>query len=242
MNKIENPELSRKILNHLTELYSINRKREGIHLSTLVYCLTRSFFDTVAPIEATDEEVMLFSLGLGLQDVLTPSEAEVPVYEQDGVFFSPDFLLRIRTERDKTKLSTTSGNLPEWQPDIEYDYVELKTTRMSSNKEELPETWLEYIMGGCYIRKVNTYNLSVLHMLGNYRPPFPELKSYILEFTDDELETNWHYLMARKRVLQDSLLNNTPPAPKVWCKDWECKNCRYALQCSAIEMGGEKEE
>ena len=224
MEVIEDPQMSRLVLDHLISLYNINRKREGIHLSTLVYCLTRSFFDQVAPIEATDKEVMLFVLGLGLQDVLTPKTAETPMYEKDGITFSPDFALRLPSEK-------------------RVRYAELKTTRMSSSKESFPETWLEYIMGGCYMRGINTYNLSVLYMLGNYRPPFPHLSSFILSFTDEELRDNWGRLMARKDVYCKALENNKPPTPRLWCKARECKNCRYALQCDAYEMVmKEKEE
>lgn len=222
MERIPNPEMDRLILDHLADLYSIKRKREGIHLSTLIYCLTRSFFDQLAPVEPTDMEVMLFSLGYGLQDVLTPKEAVTPVYEKDGITFSPDFQLNLVGQKKVTMSEMVT--------------VELKTTRMSSNKEEFPETWLEYIMGGCYIRGINEYELSILHMLGNYRPPFPEIKSYKLIFEDEELRDNWDYLLSRKAIYEEALTSNKPPTPFCYCKLWECKNCRYKLQCSALEM------
>lgn len=213
MQKIDNPEMSRLILNHLADLYQIKDKREGIHLSTLVYCLTRSFFDQLSPVEPTDMEVMLFSLGYGLQDVLTPKGAEINTYQKAGITFRPDFQLRL------------AG-----------DTCELKTTRMSSNKEDFPETWMEYIKGGCYMLGIKEYKLSVLHMLGNYKPPFPEIKSYTLVFADEELEDNWNYLQSRKSVYVDALKASRPPIPFTYCKDWECKNCRYKLQCDAIQM------
>lgn len=227
MEKIENPELSRLILDHLADLYNIKRKREGIHLSTLIYCLTRSFFDQLAPVEPTDEEVMLFSLGYGLQDVLTPGQAETPVYDKDGITFSPDFTLRV----EGTLPKSTRG-----APTVPLRLVELKTTRMSSGKEDFPETWLEYIMGGCYMQGINEYELSVLHMLGNYKPPFPQIKSYKLIFTAEELDDNWKYLLGRKAIYEAALADNQPPVPFTYCKEWECKNCRYKMQCQAIEM------
>jgi len=222
MERIPNPEMDRLILDHLADLYSIKRKREGIHLSTLIYCLTRSFFDQLAPVEPTDMEVMLFSLGYGLQDVLTPKEAVTPVYEKDGITFSPDFQLNLVGQKKVTMSEMVT--------------VELKTTRMSSNKEEFPETWLEYIMGGCYIRGINEYELSILHMLGNYRPPFPEIKSYKLIFEDEELRDNWDYLLSRKAIYEEALRTKKPPVPFTYCKDWECARCRYKLQCEAIQM------
>lgn len=221
MERIDNPELSRLALDHLASLYKIKDKREGIHLSTLVYCLTRSFFDQLASVEPTDEEVMLFALGYGLQDVLTPQEAESPVYEKDGITYRPDFVLKL------------DGSLGE-----------IKTTRMSLKtlEDHLSETWVEYIMGGCYIREETSYNLMVLLMMGNYHPPFPMIHSETLVFEKQELQANWDYLLERKDVYEEALASNQPPQPFHWCKDWECKNCRYKLQCQAIEMVAKKEE
>lgn len=222
MQRVANPEMDRFILDHLASLYKLKDKREGIHLSSLVYCITRSFFDQVAPVEPTDEEVMLFALGLGLQDVLTPKEAIVPVYEKDGITFSPDFMLKLGDQGQ---------------------FAEIKTTRMSLKKalESLPETWIEYIMGGCFIREVTRYELCGLFMLGSYAPPFPVIYSETLIFEPTELRDNWDYILGRKRVYEEALANNQPPQPFSYCKNWECSRCRYKLQCSAIQMITDKE-
>jgi hypothetical protein len=155
---------------------------------------------------------MLFALGYGLQDVLTPPDAHTPTIECEGIIYRPDMLL----------------DLPN------FGLVELKTTRMSSKKDELPDTWLEYIKGGCYIRSTNTYDLSVLYMMGNYAPPFPRLASFRLEFEQAELDSNWQYLMTRKQIYESHLADNTPPEPYMWSKDWECSKCRYKLTCEAV--------
>ncbi len=215
MERKPNAELDRLILDHLSNKYQLKQKREGIHLSTLVYCLTRSFFDQLAPVEPTDEELMLWALGYGLQDVLTPANAETPTYEKDGIVFRPDFVLP-----------------------LEFGYCELKTTRASlkKNKESLPETWIEYIMGGCYMQGVTEYQLSSLHLMGSYAPPFPELYSETLVFEVEELQDNWERIVNRRDIYQLSLATNQPPTPFTFNKDWECKNCRYKLQCEAMVM------
>lgn len=213
MQRIHNPEMERLILNHLADLYKIKDRREGIHLSDLIYCLTRSFFNQKQMIEPTDEEVMLFALGFGLQDVLTPKESTTPVYEKDGITYSPDLVLSVDSKT-----------------------CEIKTTRRSSKRDDLPDTWIEYIMGGCYIRGINTYELIILYMMGNYAPPFPQMYAETLVFDSWELENNWHEIITRKVVFDMALETNKPPAPTIWCKEWECKNCRYSMQCSAIKM------
>lgn len=212
MKRIPNPEMDWIIIQHLSDKYNLTQKRDGIHLSTLVYCITKSFFDAKQGADPTTEEILLFSLGLGLQDVITPEDAETPQYFMEGITFSPDFVFKIDGA----------------------DYCELKTTRMSSNKEELPETWIEYIMGGCHMRGVDKYNLIVLYMMGNYKPPFPQIHSEILMFDQEELELNWDRLMDRKIVYEDALASNIPPEPFKWCKEWECRSCRYHTQCDAV--------
>jgi hypothetical protein len=199
------------MLDHLADLYQIREVRTGIHLSTLVYCLTRSYLDQTQFIKPTDQEVLLFSLGYGLQDVLTPKEATTPTIVRDGITYRPDMMIDL------------SG----------YGLTEIKTTRMSSGKEGFPGTWLEYIMGGCYIMGSTEYDLSVLHMMGNYKPPFPSIKSYKITFTPEEIEDNWQYLMARKDIYEVALMDNVVPDPYRYCKDWECNYCRYKLVCSS---------
>ncbi len=220
MKRLPNPALDRLILNHLVEKYKLKQPREEIHLSTLIYCLTRSFFDQIAPVEPTDEEVMLWALGYGLQDVLTPAAATTPIFEEDGIIFRPDMVFEL-------------GNF----------LVELKTTRQSLKraKEALPETWIEYIMGGCHIRNINQYELSGLYMMGSYAPPFPEIYSETLIFEQEELDDNWSYILGRKKVYETALALNEPPTPFMYCKEWECRNCRYKLQCDALTMLAKEE-
>ena len=202
-------------LTHLSDLYNIRQQRQGIHLSTVIYCLTRAYFDFTQYIQPTEEEVMLFALGYGLQDVLTPQEAEAPVFEKDGITYSPDFMLKM----DDT-------------------YFEIKTTRMSMDKGYLPDTWIEYIMGGCYIRDITEYELVVLYMMGNWKPPFPKIYAETLKFDQEEILENWYNIIGRRDVLLHDLDAKRPPTPTLWCKEWECKYCRYKIVCDAIEIGG----
>jgi len=215
MKRIHNPEIEQYALTHLSDLYNIRQQRQGIHLSTVIYCLTRAYFDFTQYIQPTEEEVMLFALGYGLQDVLTPQEAEAPVFEKDGITYSPDFMLKM----DDT-------------------YFEIKTTRMSIDKGYLPDTWIEYIMGGCYIRDITEYELVVLYMMGNWKPPFPKIYAETLKFDQEEILENWNRIVTRRNVLKGSLNCKQPPAPKLWCKEFECKYCRYKIVCDAIEIGG----
>ena len=218
MKRVTNPELERKVLNHLADLYNIKEVREPNHLSSYVYCRTRTFLDQQQAAEPTDEEVMLFSLGYALQDVLTPKDATAPLINKYGIIYRPDMIL--------------TGRLNE-----------IKTTRKSAknhfNDEALPETWLEYMLGGCYMMDSKVYDLIVLYLMGNYAPPMPQIYADTFTFTQAEIEDNWQIIMNRKYVLDTALESKKIPTPYEHCNLWECQYCRHSLVCqTVIDMEG----
>lgn len=221
MNREDNTELKRVILDHLASMYKIKEVREPNHLSSYVYCLTKGFLDQKQAAEPSDEEVMLFALGYGLQDVLTPKEAKVPIYEKHGIIYRPDMMMS-RNEVERLQ--------------------ELKTTRKSAKyhytDSALPETWIAYMQGGCYMLDKTQYDLIILYMLGNYSPPFPQIYAETITFTQEEIQDNWDRIMTNKMILDDALLTNIPPEPFKYCYDWECKFCRYKLTCDALVTVG----
>ena len=209
-----NPELDKVIIDHLANLYGIFNRREPNHLSTYIYCLTKAYWEEKAPIKPTNEEVLLFSLGYGLQDVLTPTSAVVPVYEQDGIVYRPDLELQ---------------ELFDWP-------AEIKTTRASPktfSEKGFPDTWFEYMMGVCFLRGVRKYELIPLYLMGYWRPPVPMLQCQSIEFEEDEILDNWSNITSRKNVLDSCLQLEVVPQPFQWCKDWECAHCRYKMVCDA---------
>jgi hypothetical protein len=216
MERILNTELDTLVMKHLTERFNLTHHRPvgEFHLSSAVYCITRAFWESTAPCDPTDEELMLFALGYGLQDVITPTGATAPTYIKDNIIYRPDFILKV----GDTELG------------------EIKTSRMSMKTlvAALPETWECYIKGGCYIREQLTYNLSVLLLMGNYAPPFPKLRSETLTFTSEEIADNWDRILERKMAYDVAIRDGTPPTPYQYCYDFECKNCRYGLMCEAV--------
>ena len=90
------------------------------------------------------------------------------------------------------------------------------------------------MMGGCFIRGTQQYDLIILYMMGNYAPPFPVVYAETIEFEDEEIEDNWQRLVERKAVLDNSLATGTMPLPYQYCYDWECRFCRYKLICETI--------
>ena len=213
MKRVDNPELKRKLLDHLASLYKIKEVRESNHLSSYITCRTRSFLDQKGTAEPTDEEVMLFALGYGLQDVLTPKDASAPVIEKCGILYRPDMILSTRLNEIKTTRKSAK-----------YHYLD----------NSLPATWIDYMLGGCYMADTNEYDLVILYMMGNYSPPFPDVYAETEYFEDEEIETNWQKVMEHKEVLDKAIADGVPPEPYKHCYDWECKYCRHKLVCQTL--------
>jgi len=218
MKRVDNPELKRKILQHLSELYKIKEVRESGHLSSYITCRTKSFLDSQGTAEPTDEEVMLFALGYGLQDVLTPKDARTPVIFRDGISYRPDMILSTRLN-------------------------EIKTTRKSAKyhfmEDSLPVTWIDYMMGGCYMADTNEYDLIILYLMGDYSPPMPDIYAETIYYEQDEIESNWQKILANKAVLDKAIADKVPPEPFKNCYDWECRLCRYKLVCQSLARTSE---
>ena len=182
------------------------------HVAELIYCLTKSYFDRTNPIAPQDNELMLFALGFGLEKVMLPDNYKSVSKQVDGIYYTPDLAL-------------------------EESVTEIKTTRMKYNPGaiKIPETWLQQTKSYCHCEGINSINLAILHITGDYRPPFPKLAGYTLHFTDEELENNWTYIKFRKSVLVDAISKSIMPASFKFCQiDWECGYCRYKLRCDSL--------
>jgi len=156
---------------------------------------------------------MLFALGYGLQDVLTPKDATAPVIEKAGIIYSPDMILSNRLNEIKTTRKSAK-----------YHYMD----------DSLPVTWVDYMMGGCYMMEKTEYDLIILYMMGDYSPPFPDIYAETVRFENGELEENWLKILRNKLTLDQALVVGVPPEPFKNCYDWECRFCRYKLVCETL--------
>lgn len=219
MNIVDWPELANETYEWLvSRVWEMNQpsRSAGIHLTELIYCLTGSYWDRIMPLPYSRESAVTMALGIALERLLIPLDKRAKAGTKDGVDYSPDFWFR--------------GDTP----------AELKTTRMSTKKtytRDFPETWRQQIMGYCYAENKTEYGLSIIHLLGNYKPPFPEILAVKFFFTEKELKDNWEYLMWRKAAYIQSFADQKPLPAGRWCMNWECKNCKYAksqIHCGLV--------
>ena len=215
MERILNPELDRIILDNLAIKYKLLEKREGIHLSTLNYCLTKGYLDQRSPIDPTDTELLNFATGYGLQELMFPASKDTLPFIKDGIVYRPDGVLPVKVN-DVEKL------------------IEIKSTRSGVKRYQegnLPETWITYMKGGCYIRGTTSYDLGVIYL--SERPSAKILSETIL-FEPEEIKENWAWILDRKTILVRALESDTPPVPFTTSPDWLCENCRYRYVCDAL--------
>jgi hypothetical protein len=68
----------------------------------------------------------------------------------------------------------------------------------------------------------------------------PTLHAYRLEFTQEELEDNWIWLVSRAELFKDLLKRRTddptelllpPPLSLPLSHEWECTECSYKEEC-----------
>jgi len=213
MKLTENPALARQIIELLEQEYKLEKPLP--HLTELVYCLTRSYYDRIDPLPANEREILLFALGWGLERLLLKQQRKAEPGIVEGIHYTPDFL--------------AFTDLP----------GELKTTRMSSGKfsaETMPVTWKRQILGYMKCMEVIGFELAVLFITGDYKPPFPQGKGYRASADAGEVEANWEWLLERKVIYMNCIEQKLIPFPRMFAEEWECKHCRYAVRC---EVKGE---
>lgn len=214
---VEDTHLANRLLTDMnTELVQSGTERaKGIHVSQLIYCLTRSYYDQVSPLPLNPGETLLFSTGLGLEAVLLRPHRKAATGETEGIHWSVDGL-------DYEELTPLS---------------EFKSTRLSANRgpEDLPATWVKQLLAYMYGTGEGEAILAILHLMGSYAPPFPTLKCWHMYATKEEIQANWGWLQKRKKILEEHLAKGIQPKQFTYNEDWECTTgpCRYLLICQA---------
>ena len=205
-------------------------ERTGVHCSDLVYCLNKQSFRKLLPLEETEEEILLFSLGWMSQRWLTHSWEDTPTITKDGIQVTPD--------------AVWSGGNP-W---------ELKATYTSSEKDILENTaWIHQVMSQCIVLGKREAYLSRMELMGNWKMHAPKgwadehpdekfewkrptLSVFHFEFSPAELGKHWDWMLARKELYLDILASGKylPKAVSIPSgQEFECGYCRYKELCDS---------
>ena len=223
-----------KVLSDMRARIGVDTKREGIHLSSLVFCLRKAWHmyridqsdkSRAEVLGATpDETALVWVIGHSHEAIFGTSSIRGESTEKDGITYTPDFW---RPEKGKLEL------------------VEMKSTRKSANKgiEDI-EHYMAQAAGYCAASGLTECCVFVLHLMGDYdrsHPPQAMLKVWRLKFTKAELTRWWNELKRRRdAVLSDEepgMLLRTPeasfssgeeamPSLKSPMYEWECGYCQ----------------
>lgn len=185
------------------------------HTSELIYCLTRSYLNRVDSLPPTDQETMLFATGLGLEQLLLRPHRQGEEGWLDGIYWRADWVK------------------------YEEGLGEFKSTRMSAKKElgDIPVTWQRQVLSYMKAKGTREIILMVMHLMGNYAPPFPSVRVQRGHATQEEIDQNWEWMKQRRDIYMDHLERKVIPKQFTYNEDWECDPpsapCKYLFICQA---------
>lgn len=232
------PDLRVALLNRVRTEYMIGQQREGLHVSSLIYCLSKALYEATDPLPPTDREVELWSIGFGLERVFLPGLQEEPL-EMDGITGTPDFTLGILSDLKSTRMApgSSAGCAECGEP---YRGHTVITTGHAYVKApalpfEIPEGWRRQFMAYRWMKNQAgepeyEFAVSIIHLIQ------PLLQVLRLIFTHNELVENWQWILMRAdQYLSMKAAND--PQPFLHMNEWECgagtaNQCQYYLRCS----------
>jgi hypothetical protein len=215
---IEDVDTRDKVLSDMRARIGVDTKREGIHLSSLVFCLRKAWHmyridqsdKSRAEVLGTtpDETALVWVIGHSHEAIFGTSSIRGESTEKDGITYTPDFW---RPEKGKLEL------------------VEMKSTRKSANKGiEDMEHYMAQAAGYCAASGLTECCVFVLHLMGDYdrsHPPQAMLKVWRLKFTKKELKDWWDELKRRRNIIIGCIeaieLDDKSPM-----YEWECGYCQ----------------
>ncbi len=237
MKGIRNPLIEEDLLRKLwEEMDDPDRPNQWPGVTTLIYCLTKAYYERTWPSKGKPprQTLMLFTTGLWLEKLILGKEQNATVNELDGIWGHTDHV------------------------DIEGERVDdVKSTRtsMAGGFDKLSIAWHRQFMAYFKQEGVGKGRVIVLHLMGDYKPPFPDIAVYDLETDQQEIDDNWQWMLDRKQTLDQHLELGVAPEPYTYRvadwklglsepqpvrdkEDFECQRCPYKLMCETKTSGG----
>src|SRR3990167_9563834 len=230
---VEDLDARERVVAELRQRLKLDKPREGIHVSDLIYCLRKAWVlrrlgqDRAAVLgETPDEQALVFIIGHSHEALFTKPQLPGGPAERDGITGTTDCFW------------WWDGLVGEW-----------KSTRASAKKtpEEM-QHYLAQVAAYCAITETTEARLAILHIMGDYwhhtqegreegRGPSAMLRIWNLRFTQEELDAFWAERLERRDRLH---LEEMPPLESdvspSW-DEWECGYCpvRQLIDCPGGE-------
>ena len=214
--------LEEKILSQLMDEIYEDRSEQYPGVTQLIQCITKTYWERVNGRGAHDRTTKLyFTIGLGLERALLKAQKEGIVIsgELDGIFYHIDGMEAGGiAEMKSTRMGTRVKIDPDLPPRAADNYKDIDV-------EDLPSSWLKQLKAYCKVKGTTKGSLIVIHVIQ------PDIRGWEIEFTQEEIDKNWNYLIRRRQILEMSHEYGRPPKPFLFNEAWECKNCTWKLMC-----------
>jgi len=237
----EDFEVRDRILLDMRDRIGVDTKREGVHLSSLVFCMRKGWHmyridqsekGRAATLgETPDETALVWVIGHSHEAIFGANSIRGESTDKDGITFTPDFWM------------------PKYSPDADphaFTLVEMKSTRKSSRKtiEDMPH-YIAQVAGYCAANKHTECLIFILHIMGDYghdHPPNAVLRVWRLKFSKKELADWWKELRYRRELILGEFEPDLSDLSPV--HDWECGYCqvRELINCPGCEAYQKEQE
>jgi hypothetical protein len=203
-----NLRLRQRLLETLTTRNLI--PREGIHVSDLVLCVRRSYFQRIDPKPPTEQTLAYYVDGARRDLVIKGLlGTRVQPSNQDGIWFSPDGF------------------------DENLEPIEVKTTRSSKLIQPHYVRQLAYYM---VLSKKTRGHLLVQRVGFQTGAPFESLD---LEFDEGDYKQYYDEMISRRDSLLDAMRERNPALARHVKRDpeylWLCSGCPWKRECYEMD-------
>ena len=200
-----NEQLETQLLDEMmAEISDDSRKLNQPSITSLIYCLTKGYYDEVYGQTPDRKTKLYFTIGLGLErNLLVARKHTATEGCYEGIYYHTDAI-------------------------NESSLMEMKSTRMKpGDAPSMSDNWKQQILGYLKCIGATEADFVTLHLIQ------PDIRAWHLEFTQEEISINWSYLMYRKSIWEYARRKEEPPAAFTYNQDYECKNCNWKLLCDA---------
>lgn len=188
-------------------------------VSGMIKCLTRTYYESevkkISEPTYSRRETQLFSVGLALEKVILGARQIVQGGEHKGIQWHVD---HIGTDQ---KL------------------IEFKSTRIKAVDNDEPKIsphWQKQYLAYLKTLGVTEGHFVMLHVMGDYAPPFPDLRAYRVITTQEEIDANWTWIEQRAITYLKFVKDQIPPTPFEYNEPWECKDCPWLALCNTKKL------
>lgn len=228
MEVTRNQEAEFQLLTEMHQaMYEPDRHQPSV--SGMIYCLTKTYYENEMVVPETDgsipahrneRQLLLFATGLGLEKVLLAGQQVSAKGEYQGISWHADHI----------------GS--------DSSFYEIKSTRKRTPREDetaeldiLSEGWKKQILAYFKVSGLASGKLAVLHLMGDYKPPFPQMRVYEMQASQTEIDDNWAWILSRAALYKGFVETSQPPEPFKYNESWECGNCNWKILCEARSKG-----